>query len=70
MVSQVEEEYIAPMNKPVEIDTVARRDVWGVLFDRFIDRALTWVDACNKVPELVIKVVNYSVRDFADFVDY
>lgn len=70
MVSQVEEEYIAPLNKPVEIDTVARRDVWGVLFDRFIDRALTWVDACNKVPELVIKVVNYSVRDFADFVDY
>ncbi|EFO61715.1 Hypothetical protein GLP15_2245 [Giardia lamblia P15] len=69
MASQLEEEYIAPMNKPVEIDTVARRDVWGVLFDRFVNRAFAWVDACDKIPELVIKVVNYSVRDFADFVD-
>lgn len=67
--SEAEEEYIAPMNKPVEIEVTARRDVWGVLFDRFVDRAFAWVDACNKVPELVVKVINYSVRDFSDFVD-
>lgn len=67
--SETDEEYVAPMNKPVEIEVTARRDVWGVLFDRFVDRAFAWVDACNKVPELIVKVVNYSVRDFADFVD-
>ncbi|EET02665.1 Hypothetical protein GL50581_52 [Giardia duodenalis ATCC 50581] len=70
MAPEAEEEYVAPMNKPVEVETTARRDVWGVLFDRFVDRAFAWVDACNKVPELIVKVVNYSVRDFADFVDY
>ncbi|TNJ26285.1 hypothetical protein GMRT_13322 [Giardia muris] len=62
-------EYIAPMDKPVEADVAARRDVWAELFDRFLARAFAWVDACEAVPELLVRTVNYSVRDLANFAD-
>lgn len=62
-------EYIAPVDKPVEADVAARRDVWAELFDRFLARAFAWVDACEAIPELLVRTVNYSVRDLANFVD-
>lgn len=67
--SEEEEPKVPLYMQSVFVETEARRDVWALLFDRCLERAIIGVEACNKVDTLVTKVVNYAVRDLADFVD-